>query len=233
MRWCLLVSIVLSAPLAAAPIADFALGSQLAGAPVTVTRFGGVMSSAFFAPSGTGAIASSPGSAGFTLTVSPGDTSLATWTLTNTDPSIIFLNVIVAVSIDLTFSGISVFDDGSTPSTPDSGPGILGVTYLSGVTIGSATELLPWGDPANLGDIYRALTITFGPGFTTGASSSWSDDTDVITDVPEPGSLVLTACGVCLGLVWRRRRAVLLDTLANWPCPTLHSSVKPCPPAKA
>lgn len=47
-----------------AAIADFALGSQLSGAIVTVTRFGGPMSSATFVPSGTGAVASTSGSGG-------------------------------------------------------------------------------------------------------------------------------------------------------------------------
>ena len=45
-------------------MADFALGSQQSGGVVTVTRFGGPMSSATFAPSGTGAIATAPGSGG-------------------------------------------------------------------------------------------------------------------------------------------------------------------------
>lgn len=51
-------------PSSGAAMADFALGSQQSGGVVTVTRFGGPMSSATFAPSGTGAIATAPGSGG-------------------------------------------------------------------------------------------------------------------------------------------------------------------------
>lgn len=181
-----------------AAIVDFALGSQLSGAVVTVTRFGGPMSSATFVPSGSGAIASTPGSGGFTLTVSPGNTSAATWTLANTDPSTIFLNRILAVSIDLTLSGVSLFDSGSAPSTPASGPGIPGVVYLSGIAIGGSTNLLPWADASNQGDMYHALSFTLlEGGLTTGLSTSFSADTDVV-GVPEPGGAVSVGMGLFL-----------------------------------
>src|SRR5262245_40178893 len=106
-RICRLATLA-AAPALAGPIDSFAIGSQLAGGTVTVTRFGGVTSSATFAPSGTGASAIAVGSGAFTLTVSPGDTAAATWTLTNTDPTVIIFNRIVALSIDLTLSGISL-----------------------------------------------------------------------------------------------------------------------------
>ena len=202
MRLCLLIGSILAGPLAAATVSDFALGSTLAGATVDVLRFGGVHSPATFVADGTGAIASVSGSTGFTLTVSPGDTSLATWTLTNTDPSIILFNRITAVTIDLTLSSIALFDDGSSPSTPFSGPGIPGVTYVGGVTISSAAEFFAWSDPANTGDMYRALTITFDGGFTTGASSSWMDDTDVA--VPEPRCALLIPLVVVAFAAMRR-----------------------------
>jgi hypothetical protein len=194
----LLMSAAVSSSAWAGPISDAALGSQLVGGVVTVTRFGGPMNSATFVADGTGASATALGSGGFTLTVSPGDTALATWTLTNTDLTPIFLNLITAVSIDLTFSGISLFDSGSEPSTPDSGPGIPGVIYVAGVPIGSATDLLPWPDPANLGDMFRAVSIAFVGGIGGGATSSWMDDTDVTTAVPGPAGIVLIGTGLLL-----------------------------------
>jgi hypothetical protein len=199
----LVVGAALCSPVSASLISDPALGSQLAGGVVTVTRFGGLFSTATFVADGTGASATALGSGGFTLTVSPGDTSLATWTLTNTDPSIIVFNRITAVTIDLTLSGISLFDSGSLPSTPDSGPGVSGVMALGGVAISSSGEVSPWPDAANLGDMFFAASITFGGDFTSGASSSWTDDTDVI--VPEPTSVVLVGTGLLLLL--RRGRS--------------------------
>ncbi len=198
-------------PAGGAVIADFALGSHLSGAVVTVTRFGGPMSSATFIPSGTGAVATTSGSGGFTLTVSPGDTSLAIWTLTNTDPSLIFMNRIMAVSIDLTLSGLSLFDSGTMPSTPVSGPGIPGVVYLSGVAIGGSANLLPWADASNLGDMYHAVDFTLlDGGLSAGLSTSWSADTDLI-GIPEPGGAALSGIGILLlamrSLAARRRGA--------------------------
>src|SRR5882762_3684828 len=115
----------------AATISSFSPATDLIGGTVSVTRFGGVMSSATFVAGPAGSvIASSPGSAGFDLTVSAGDTFSATWTLTNTDPSVIFFNRIVSVSIDLTGSAVALFDNDSLPSTPGSLSGILGVFPL-------------------------------------------------------------------------------------------------------
>lgn len=199
------ILLLLCFSLTGATINDAALGSSLAGAIVTVTRFGGSMSSATFVASGAGASATAFGSAGFSLVVTPGDTSTATWTLTNTDTSSILLNRITAVTIDLTLSGIAVFDSGGAPSTPFSGPGVGGVSYVSGVTILSAMDLLPWTDPANTGDIFRALTVNFGAGFTALESSTWLDDTDVV-DMPEPLTSVLAATAL-LAVFFLARRA--------------------------
>ncbi len=200
----LLVSLPVCLPAWAGPVSDLALGSQLDGGVVTVTRFGGVLTSATFVAAGAGASATAPGPSGFALTVSPGDTALATWTLTNTDLTPIFFNNITAVTIDLTLSGISLFDSGSVPSTPDSGPGIAGVISVAGVPIGSATDLLPWPDPANLGDMFRAVSITFDGPIGPGATSSWMDDTDVTAAVPGPTSLILVGTGLLL-LIRRSR----------------------------
>jgi hypothetical protein len=197
MRAVSLVCLLALAPLSAeaTTIAGAALGSQLAGGTVTVTRFGGSMNTATFVAVGTGAEAVAPGSAGFKLEVSPGDTASATWTLTNTDPSAILFNRIVGATIDLTLSAVSLFDDGSLPSTPVSGSGVTGVAHAGGVAITASSELAPWSDIANQGDMYLALSITFGAGFTALASSSWTDDTDVIA-VPEPATALMLALGL-------------------------------------
>jgi hypothetical protein len=195
------------ASLPAATILDSALGTTLAGGIVTVTRFGGGLSSATFVADGLGgASAVSPGSAGFSLVVTPGDTSAATWTLTNTDTSLILLNRITAVTIDLTLTGRALFDNGATPSTPLSGPGVAGVTPVGGVGIVSAGEFAAWPDPANTGDMFLALTIGFAGGFTALASSSWTDDTDFI-DIPEPFSFGLCAGALAVLLIRTRGRA--------------------------
>lgn len=146
---------------------------------------------------------------GVTLAVTAGNTSSATWTLTNTDPSAIFLNRILSVSIHLTFSGVSLFDSGSIPSTPDSGPGAPGVVYLSGVAIGGATNLLPWSDVSNLGDMYYAVDFTLlDGGLTAGLSTSFSTDTDVI-GVPEPATIPILAASLALGAIVCRLRLML------------------------
>ena len=200
MRSCL-VAFLMASVGTAATITSFSPATDLIGGTVSVTRFGGGGSSgATFVAGPLGSvIASSPGSAGFDLTVTAGDTFGATWTLTNTDASLIFLNRIVAVSIDLTVSaGRALFDNDSLPSSPGSLTGVLGVTYLSGVTIASATEVNPWTDPVNTGDMFTATNITFGGGFTALASSSWSDDTD--STVPEPATAFLMSVGLLVML---------------------------------
>lgn len=195
----------------AVTISSLSTATDLIGGTVSVTHFAGTgMAGATFVAGPAGSvIASSPGSAGFDLTVSAGDTFSATWTLINTDPSTIFFNIIVSVSIDLTTSaGGALFDKDSLPSTPGSLSGILGVFPLGGITIGSAIEVNPWLDPLNTGDMFTAVNITFGGGFTAGASSSWADDTDKIVSVitpeptpaPEPATVFLMSAGLLFAL---------------------------------
>lgn len=191
----------------AAPVVDAALATTLVGGTVTVTRFGGVFSTAVFAPDGAGgAIAETTGSGAFKLAVSPGDTALATWTLTNTDSTPIFLNLITAATIDLTLSGVALFDDDTLPSTPDSGVGVGGVTHAGGTGIAAATEFLPWADAANLGDLFHASSIVFSSGLTALASSSWRDDTDRIGSVSLPSSLTLLGLALAALPLARGRR---------------------------
>src|SRR5258708_13996225 len=99
----------------AVTISSLSTATDLIGATVSITHFAGTgMAGATFVAGPAGSvIASSPGSAGFNLTISAGDTFSATWTLTNTDPSVIFFNRIVSVSIDLTGSAVALFDNDS------------------------------------------------------------------------------------------------------------------------
>ena len=107
----------------------------------------------------------------------------------------IIFNRITAVSIDLTLSaGGALFDNDSLPSTPGSSVGVLGVSPVAGVSISSATEVNPWIDPLNTGDMFTATSITFGTGFTALATSSWADDTD--SHVPEPATVFLMSAGL-------------------------------------
>jgi hypothetical protein len=69
------------------------------------------------------------------------------------------------------------------------------VSYVPGVAIVGATDLLPWPDPANLGDMFRAVSITFSGAIGPDDSSSWRDDTDV-TDMPKPSTMVLLGTGI-------------------------------------
>ena len=183
----------------ATTIGGTALGSDLAGGTVTVTRIDSSTSTAPFFAVGTGA--SAIGS-GFQLDVTAGDTSLATWTLTNTNPSFQPFNVITAVTIDLSTSVLSLFDNGSLPSTFDSGTGVAGVTYSAGALIASSAEINPWVDASNLGDLYTGTSITFTTGLGIGGTSSWTDDTDLI---PEPATGALLGLGLAVLAATRRR----------------------------
>jgi hypothetical protein len=46
--------------------------------------------------------------------------------------------------------------------------------------------------------MFHALRIEFEGGFTTGASSSWTTDSDVISEVPEPPAAGLFGAGLLL-----------------------------------
>lgn len=158
-----------------------------------------------------------PANPNFTFTVS-GDTFLTTWEIVNTtapapDP---IAGYISKVEIDLRPSrgGIfpSLFDDGSSPSTPLSAAGVLGIVPDAGSTgpaPTSAVESNTTWPPSlvNLGDMYGIETLTWtglamlGPG----ESFIWHDDTDLV--VPEPGSMALSCLGAsALAVLMLRRR---------------------------
>jgi hypothetical protein len=187
-------------------IESFATGAHLAGGKVTVTFFGGPMATGTITASGTTGTATFPGSFLFTVA---GETSVADWTLTNLDSGPA-ARAITAVSIDLTDS-ISLFDDGSTPSTPVSLTGVAGATYVSGPAIAGSGEVNPWTSASNLGDMFTAESISWGgfmiPAIVPGATAVWHDDTDRI--VPEPSALLhLLAFYVIATLTTGRLRSI-------------------------
>lgn len=96
------------------------------------------------------AITTVPGSGGFTLTTSPGGHPLRHMDLDQHGPLGRFPEPNALGHNRPEAFGVSLFDSGSKPSTPDSGPGIPGVVYLSGVAIGGSTNLLPWADESHL-----------------------------------------------------------------------------------
>jgi len=149
-----------------------------------------------------------------------GDTFLAKWELTNTTT----FDSIDLVLIDLSSTtspgdaanpgphtpGV-LFDDNSLPSTLNGFAGRKGAMQVNAGApfIIMSGEIVPWGDPMNLGDEFVQEEIfyeSFGPGLT----SVWRDDTDIVgvdtgPEVPEPSSAVLLLIASC-GLMRRMHR---------------------------
>ena len=191
-----LVMALLSAASGEAQIIEsVGLGSDLDGATVTVHYFGAAPQSAtIFAMGGEQGMALAPGWFEFQVT---GDTFLNDWELTNLSPN----PSIALIEFDLPPS-ISLFDDDSLPSTPDSVRGVLGAQWISGPVPINSFELVPYVTPPNLGDMFLAEDIEFAPSvFFPGATFVWHDDTDL---VPEPTTGLML--GIALVALMARRR---------------------------
>jgi len=114
----------------------------------------------------------------FSLT---GETSSSSWTLTNSspDPRVFIQSVIFYQG----YSGI-LFDEGSAPSTPGSGPGISPAIRISGPEITTTSFQYPWDDPLNTGDMYTSVLVGWVelPNyqvFPPGSSAEFTLDSDI------------------------------------------------------
>jgi len=180
-----------------AQITSASTGGDMVGGFVTVTHFGGAMSTAPIVASGTGCTATSPGD--FIFSIPAGDTFAVDWKLENiaTGPT---ARAIGDVRFDLTLSN-ALFDNDSLPSTPDSFAGVLGGASITGPGFSPGGEANLWPGAGNLGDMYRGQVLGFTSFLIPGASMTWHDDTDL---VPEPATLTLLAAGGFLALSRRR-----------------------------
>jgi len=129
-----------------------------------------------------------------------GETLLNRWTLRNLTAD----DFIESAVFDLSATS-ALFDDGSTPDTPNGAIGVKGATNFAGVKHTNAFEHVPWPDPMNLGDEYLKETLEWAPNtFGRNMFSSWDDDTDDYVRVPEPAALLLMGLG-CAGLECTRK----------------------------
>ncbi len=214
---CALAALGIGSGASNASVVDFtAYGDQLAGGRLTIDFMPGpgapiitVSAPIFaFAPGHGRAIIPDPFGSPLPGAIFDcnGETGMTLWTLENlSDASI------VRAFFDLTNS-ISLFDDDSIPSTPNSALGRVGVLYdpmnsTAPPEIFSA-ELGLWADAKNAGDMYTGEVINWPfPDLTSayfgfGLVYAWYDDTDII---PAPGAAALLGMGA-LAAARRRRR---------------------------
>jgi hypothetical protein len=174
-----------------------AFGNQLAGGTITVTFADGtVITQVIMAMPGSTGNAGQAGLYSFNVM---GETFTANWTLINLNPN----HAITMVAFNLSGSP-SLFDDNSTPSTPDSSVGRAGVVRLAGPIEAAAMEFDLWPNPQNLGDLFLGERITWNAGvFAPGMTFTWRDDTDVI---PEPATMLLLGTGLAGFVIKTRKR---------------------------
>lgn len=171
-------------------------GDELAGATLTVNfqNAGMIIAPILAAPAQTGT-ATVPNM--FTFSVS-GDTFNNIWRLQNLTTG----DTILSANFNLAGS-ISLFDDNSNPSTPNSAAGRAGAVFAAGPAITASAEAMPWPDIQNLGDMYLQENI-FWANFGPGQISQWSDDTD--NPVPEPSTFLLVGAAFVAMVIYRRKR---------------------------
>lgn len=158
-------------------------GADMAGMDVTATFLGGGSQKVGW--STTGADSGAASGSGWSLSQS-GDTFSNPWTLQSTGASIVSL-LINAIP------GNTVFDNGSSPSTPGSAAGIS----FSSIS-GDGPDSFSYGVPIDIstGDLFGTLTLNWATPFTTSLTyqadtDSGSDSNPVVPmqDVPTPALL--------------------------------------------
>ena len=177
-------------------------GNQMAGGTLTVTfqNAGAVAAPIVAGPAALEGSATVPGAFSFSVI---GDTFANLWSLTNLKDD----DFIVVADFFLPPS-ISLFDDDSSPSTPDNLAGELGATSVAGPLIVASNEYFPWLDAQNLGDVYLGEVIQWAQNtFPTGQTCTWWDDTDYSDYIPIPEPATISLLGLGSLVLLRKRRA--------------------------